>query len=69
MIRTEDNVGMLLPVPRGRWIALSEDESRVVGVGSTMQEAVISAAQNGVSEPVLIRMPWNWKFEDSKYVN
>jgi hypothetical protein len=69
MIRTEDYSHVLGDESPGKWIALSEDESRIVGFGNTIREAVISAARNGVSEPVLIKMPSNWKFEGSRYVH
>jgi hypothetical protein len=42
------------------WLALSEDESRVVGVGDTYADAVEMAAQQGIDEPVLIKTPEEW---------
>ena len=42
------------------WIALSDDESRVVGRGMSYGEAVEDAKQNGCEEPVLIKVPEKW---------
>jgi hypothetical protein len=42
------------------WIALSEDESRVVGRGSTYAEAVKAAECEGVEDPVLVKTPDEW---------
>ena len=36
-----------------QWIALDEDNERIVGNGSTIQEAVEKAEKNGVKEPIL----------------
>jgi hypothetical protein len=63
MVPAEEYVRMLAEAPRDRWIALSEDESRVVGVGITMEEAVSAAAKNGVEEPVLIKSPEQWELQ------
>ena len=37
-----------------QWIALDEDNERIVGNGSTIQEAVEKAERNGVKEPILL---------------
>ncbi len=37
-----------------QWIALDEDNERIVGNGSTIQEAVEKAEKNGVKEPILL---------------
>jgi len=60
IMKPEDYVQMLAECPRDAWIALSEDESRIVGSGSTMEEAVAAAAKQGVEEPVLIKSPREW---------
>lgn len=58
----EDYARMLAGAPADSWIALSEDESKVVGSGPTMEEAVSSAAKHGVAEPVLIKAPKEWGY-------
>jgi hypothetical protein len=50
----------LLNAPLDRWVALSEDESRVVADGSTYDEVVRKAEAAGVSEPVIIKTPHDW---------
>ena len=51
---------LLAQAPRDCWIALSEDESRVVATGTTMEMAVEAAALAGVPDPVLLKSPKEW---------
>jgi len=60
MTNPEEYARMLAEAPRDGWIALSEDESRVVGFGPTMEAAVSAAAAKGVDEPVLLVSPKEW---------
>ena len=60
LMKPEEYARMLAQAPRDGWIALSEDESRIVGSGSTMEEAVSAAANQGVDEPVLVKSPKEW---------
>jgi hypothetical protein len=46
--------------PPDAWIALSEDESRIVATGNTYEEVVQKCQEAGVEEPVLIKTPHNW---------
>lgn len=50
----------LLEAPKDSWVAFSEDETRVVAYGSTYEEAVSKAKENGVSDPVLVKTPKDW---------
>jgi len=59
-MKPEDYARMLADSPRNSWIALSEDESKVVGTGNSMEEAVSAAARQGVEEPVLVKTPKQW---------
>ena len=43
--------------PPGAWIALSQDKTRVVGTGVSMQAAVYQAGLQGEPSPVLVQMP------------
>ena len=56
----EERAKILLDAPPNSWIALSEDEARVVGKGSTYAEAVEMAEREGVEDPVLIKTPAEW---------
>ena len=46
--------------PLDKWIALSEDESRIVAVGSTYTEAVANSEKARVSDPVMFKTPKAW---------
>ncbi len=59
-MKPEEYARMLAEAPRNGWVALSSDESAVVGTGATMDEAVSAAAKNGVDEPVLVKTPKEW---------
>ena len=50
----------LKSAPLDSWIALSEDETAVVAVGSTYDEAVKKSESAGVSDPVLVKTPKAW---------
>jgi len=56
----EERVKALLDAPPDTWIALAEDESRVVAHGAAYAEAVAKAEAAGVSDPVLIKVPDDW---------
>lgn len=53
----EDNLGELLSPYEGKWVALSPDEARVVGVGDHLEEAVEEAKKNGIKDPVVTTAP------------
>ncbi|MDO8650428.1 MAG: DUF5678 domain-containing protein [Candidatus Berkelbacteria bacterium] len=42
---------------RGQWVALKSDERTVVGSGATAQQALNKALANGVTEPILSKLP------------
>jgi hypothetical protein len=46
--------------PLGSWIALSEDESRIVATGATYSEVVENSERAGVSDPIIVRTPEKW---------
>jgi hypothetical protein len=50
----------LRSAPLDSWIALSEDETKIVAVGSTYDEAVKNSERAGVSEPILVKTPKSW---------
>jgi predicted RNase H-like HicB family nuclease len=51
---------VLEKAPRECWLALSQDETKVVGRGENIKEAVADAKENGEEEPVLIWAPKEW---------
>ncbi len=50
----------LQAAPLDKWIALSDDESRIVAIGSTYDEAVANSEKAGVPDPVIIKTPKAW---------
>jgi hypothetical protein len=50
----------LLNAPLDRWVALSEDESRIVAVGSTFDEAAQKAEALGITNPIIVKTPEAW---------
>jgi hypothetical protein len=51
---------LLRNAPLDSWIALSEDETKIVAVGTSYQEAVQESEKAGVSDPLLIKTPKVW---------
>jgi hypothetical protein len=48
---------LLAGLPPGTWIAISEDQERVVGTGATIEEALREAKEKGESKPSIIGVP------------
>lgn len=51
------HLAKLLAPHKGKWVALSHDERSVLGVGTTIDEALEGAKKKGESKPVLIKSP------------
>lgn len=51
---------LLRTAPLDSWIALSEDETKIVATGSTYEEVVRNSESAGVSDPLLIKTPKVW---------
>ncbi len=51
---------LLRNAPRNCWLALSDDESRIVGRGESVAGAVEEARKAGVEDPVLVWSPKTW---------
>lgn len=52
-----DFTELLKDIPRGAWVALSEDHSRVVAYGSEMRDVLEEAETKGEHEPIIMRVP------------
>jgi hypothetical protein len=50
----------LKSAPLDSWIALSEDESKIVAVGDSYSDVVSKSESAGVSDPVLVKTPKSW---------
>ena len=57
----EERVKILAGAAPNTWVALSQDESRVVANGDNYAQAVENAKDAGESDPVLIRVPDEWR--------
>lgn len=51
---------LLRSAPLNSWIALSEDESRIVATGSTYSEVVERSEAAGEQDPLIIKTPEQW---------
>lgn len=58
---SEARLSALSSAPLDRWVALSADETRVVADADTFQEVTEAAERAGESDPVILRVPTDWK--------
>ncbi|MFZ3214889.1 MAG: hypothetical protein WA192_02410 [Candidatus Acidiferrales bacterium] len=57
MLAVNDISKLLVSVPKGAWVALSSDESRVVAFAAELQDALAKAKELGEPNPVVMRVP------------
>lgn len=48
---------LLVGIPSGTWVAISQDQEKVVGTGNSIDEALENAKQAGEEKPFIIRVP------------
>lgn len=51
---------LLRSAPLNSWVALSEDESRIVATGATYEEVVAQCDKAGIYNPLLLKTPEEW---------
>ena len=51
---------LLANAPRNCWLALNDDETRIVGHGATLNEALAEARKAGFADPVVLWAPEEW---------
>ncbi len=51
---------LLRSAPLNSWIALSEDETKIVATGATYSEVVERSEKAGVPDPLIIKTPEQW---------
>jgi len=51
---------LLRSVPLNSWIALSEDETKIVATGATYLEVVERSEKAGISDPLILKTPQQW---------
>ena len=44
-------------IPKGAWVAVSEDQERVIEFGFEMREVLAKARASGEPNPIMIRVP------------
>lgn len=52
-----DLTEVLKNAPPGDWIALSNDEKRIVATGRTLDETVKAAKESGEAHPIVLKVP------------
>jgi hypothetical protein len=48
---------LLKDIPRGAWVAISSDQTRVVTFGAEMREVLEEARKKGEQDPIILRVP------------
>ena len=56
----EVRLNLLRPAPLDAWIALSQDESRIVATADDYDEAARKAEEAGETDPVILKTPPVW---------
>lgn len=52
---------ILRSAPLDSWIALSEDESKIIAVGKTYTEVCNQSDSAGENDPVILKTPLAWE--------
>lgn len=60
MTNAIDLTKLLANASRECWLALNEEQNRIVGRGGTIKEAVAEAKKNGINDPIVIWSPKIW---------
>ena len=61
MMTDDERVRILREAKPNTWVALSSDESKVVGRGDSYEQAIEDAQKHGENDPLLIKIPDNWE--------
>jgi hypothetical protein len=59
-MKTDARVEALRSAKPDSWVALSEDESRIVAVADTYEEVALASDEAGVPDPVVVKIPKVW---------
>lgn len=51
------HLAKLLAPHSGKWVTLTRDETTILGVGNTIEEALKKAEEQGEALPVLLKVP------------
>jgi hypothetical protein len=58
--QTSSRLALLRAAPLNSWVALSEDESRIVAIGANYSEVVTKSDAAGEADPVILKTPEMW---------
>ena len=53
------NADLLADIRPGLWVAISQDQERVICTGETMEEVLRKVREKGEKDPVIMRVPAN----------
>lgn len=59
-MKADPRVEALRSAKPDSWVALSEDESRIVAVADTYEEVALASDQAGILDPVVVKIPKVW---------
>lgn len=48
---------LLSEIPPGTWVAISQDQDRIISTGHSLDEVLGKAAEQGERDPFIIRIP------------
>ena len=57
MSTTIDMVKLFHGLPKGAWVALSNDEKRVIAYSADLQDALAKAYAAGEPDPIVVKVP------------
>lgn len=57
MLATKDISKLLENIPKGAWVALSNDQEAVLAYDAELNEVVKKAKAKGENNPVIVRVP------------
>lgn len=57
VLAVKDVSKLLADVPKGAWVALSQDEEHVIAYAAELQEVLQKAKEAGEADPVITRVP------------
>jgi hypothetical protein len=53
-------LALLRSAPLDKWIALSEDETKIIAVGDNYQQVVERSEASGELDPIILKTPPTW---------
>jgi uncharacterized protein DUF5678 len=56
MLVAKDVSKLLADIPKGAWVALSQDEERVIAYAAELQEVLRKAKEAGENDPIITRV-------------